>query len=163
MVDWELPIEAVHKGGAARLATLTGWRAPAELVSVQIDGNNMYWFGKDGSGGETGWTIRNVQPQKIDNIKIPGLPDTIPVNRELWERCVGLIRDLHADHIKHGAHDYVQDFVARTAEIAKLFPVEADPDEALAQKFYDEWLSDGATAPYAKNAMLHAIKRMREL
>ena len=46
------------------------------------------------------------------------------IGREVVERMVALVRDLHADHVKHGAHDYVQDFVARTAAIVAELPVD---------------------------------------
>ena len=49
------------------------------------------------------------------------------ISQELAQRMAALVRDLYADHIKHGAHDYVQDFVARTAAIVAELPNPVDP------------------------------------
>lgn len=50
------------------------------------------------------------------------------ISPELVARMEQLVRDLHEDHIKHGAHDYVQDFVSRAAAIVADLPKPVDPD-----------------------------------
>lgn len=94
----------------------------------------------------------------------------------LWERMVDLIRDLHADHLKHGAHDYLQDFVARTAAIVAELPVPIDPDliearEIAADRWDREAMDGWAQIVLAGSCDHHtdvqlalkAIKRGREL
>lgn len=92
----------------------------------------------------------------------------------LVERMVALVRDLHADHVKHGAHDYVQDFVARTAAIVAELPKPIDPDLIEAREMAEalgwasanrlEDLRTGRMDDFqGVKALLDALKRGREL
>lgn len=96
------------------------------------------------------------------------------IGREVVERMVTLVRELHADHVKHGAHDYVQDFVARTAAIVALLPEPVDPDLVEARAIASEWSKvqhglgrDYTTGLYddepGLQAVLAGIKRGRGL
>jgi hypothetical protein len=90
-----------------------------------------------------------------------------------------LIRDLHSDHVKHGAHDYVQDFVERTAAIVAELPDEdiAEARRVIVETYgpaIDDRLGDGparvrnirdgkADDYWEMRAVVAGIKRGREL
>jgi len=94
------------------------------------------------------------------------------ISPEVVERMAALVRDLHADHVKHGAHDYVQDFVARTAAIVAELPKPVDPDLIEARRMAadlnqgstrTEWMAGRWDAGPAVQWHLAGIKRGREL
>ncbi len=98
---------------------------------------------------------------------------TEEISQDLAQRMAALVRDLRADHIRYGAHDIEQDFVARTAAIAAELPKPIDPDLLEARSIcasferspgsilaftVGEW-DDGATM----RRVLAGIKRGRAL
>jgi len=95
------------------------------------------------------------------------------LHQDLVERMVELVRDLHADHVKHGSHDYVQDFVLRTAAIVAELPNPVDPDliearKVAAETFYRGVTDDVLAGEYddkgrVVKCCLAGIKRGREL
>ncbi len=165
-VDWAKPIEAVHEDGRAASAMIADNSHSEDFVWKHVawkdeDTNRLHWFGDNGvSNVGSSWSIRNVTPPNTDTDKVPDA---------LVERMQQLIRDLHEDHVKHGAHDYVQDFVARTAAIVAELPKPIDSDLLLARQIvaddggYDvSMIADGQDDNrISVRIALAAIKRVR--
>ncbi|GAA0729854.1 hypothetical protein [Sphingomonas japonica] len=125
------------------------WAGGDDAPSDWDGGEVLYRCGDvDGDARVTGW---EHDPHDYDIIgyrprteaPTASLPTYDPA---LVERMVALIRDLRADHIKHGAHDYVQDFVSRTKAIADEL---ATPAERMASDI-------GITVKQAQRALAWA-------
>lgn len=111
VVDWSKPIEAVHDSGIVKPAELLSPRTGfIEFCEVKYGNlaSETRWFAKDGSGGDSGWRIRNVQSYTEAVMELSSKissdaasraaemaqPDTTPVDKALWERVVGLVRHM---------------------------------------------------------------------
>jgi len=152
-LDRERPMEAVHRksGKVGTVRTLD--QSKALCVGEGIDTWTAY-FDKYGQPKDDfcPWTVRNVaistvdwskfawneshkmRPNKTERSYITTAPDTIPIDRALWERVEGLVRGM-ADHSNkctppQGGKEYAE---AR-AIVALLPAVEVDGDLLAARE-----------------------------
>ena len=152
-LDWTKPIEAIRESDGKVLAvTLQPGKWPNEhgeyyTAECPHPSESNYGWKADGTDlcSHRKWRIRNRQPT------------TVEVDAAVWERCVGLVREVSGPRCPSVSSAAVNE----AREIAKLLPVEVDPDEALADRLYDDWTKDPSDAPFARDAMLYAIRKVR--
>lgn len=161
-IDWTKPIEAVHLSGdilsifAVRPHGNQFWHHTGLIGSppaTEIIYLNDTECCKHSADDMLGWKVRNVQS------------DTVPVDRALWERCVFLVSDMAQSENRLMASMETKNFYNRAIDLAKLLPVEVDPDEAEAMAFATSrnWnYGDGIDNSMVRYA-LAAIKLGREL
>lgn len=107
-VDWSKPIEAVHDDGRIVSVCLSQHQPHAKMKNVEpsLDEGSTFTFMADGShyAPHVRWRIRNTQNYTEQVMELADAatlfekqvrePSTIPVDKALWERVVGLIRDM---------------------------------------------------------------------
>lgn len=161
-VDWQGKLEAVM-GMNVFPAHQTG-RDSGEigLRSIQIEGDSEYWVDDSGIIKGYGWRIRNRKEPAVSEPEY-GIPAKevamTEVETEVWDRVVGLVQKM-ADGSDWDSKSVAENY-HEAREIAKLLPVEADPDLAIAGEMIEtSFVPDNEES---RDLVLAAIKRGREL
>jgi hypothetical protein len=170
-LDWTKPIEAYHADGRIMAVERSCGPDHEGDYGVCPAPNGRDCFHADGSRwkSDDGWRIRNRKPAKVE------------VDAVVWERCVGLVRKMSEAQDKavlcgYSAGDPESpDHYPEAREIAKLLPVEVDPDWEVAGNICADmgfgkkpWNKRGSENKEciknsSQDAAYAAIKRGREL